>query len=120
MPGNRVSLIADIQLPPDTHVYSPGVKGYRPIQLAVRETSGIELAPVTYPGSEGSLFGGDPGARPGVCGKVPIVQDVTINFSPTSDVVRSLISSGKKVTVSGELTYQACDKTVAIRPNPYR
>ena len=51
-PGSRVGLIADIQLPPDVHVYSPGVQGYRPIQLAVRENSGIELAPATYPASE--------------------------------------------------------------------
>jgi len=33
VPGSRVSLIVEVQLPPDLHVYSPGVKGYKPIQL---------------------------------------------------------------------------------------
>ena len=32
IPGGRVSLIAEIELPPDVHVYSPGVQGYKPIQ----------------------------------------------------------------------------------------
>jgi hypothetical protein len=36
IPGGRVSLIADIELPPDVHVYSPGVQGYKPIQLALQ------------------------------------------------------------------------------------
>ena len=116
VPGSRVSLIADIQLPPDTHVYSPGVKGYRPIQLAVRETSGIELAPVTYPASEDLYLEAIQEHVPVYAGKFRIVQDVTINFSPTSDIVRSLISSGKTVSISGELTYQACDKTVCYPP----
>lgn len=52
VPGSRVSLIAEIELPPDTHVYSPGVQGYKPVQLIVHETSGIELGPVTYPVSK--------------------------------------------------------------------
>ena len=52
VPGSRVSLIAEIELPPDTHVYSPGVQGYKPIQLAVHKASGIELAPITYPVSK--------------------------------------------------------------------
>src|SRR5580704_19701682 len=47
--GSRVSLIAEIELPADTHVYSPEVQGYKPIQLTVDEVPGIELAPVTYP-----------------------------------------------------------------------
>src|SRR6266404_3477234 len=51
-PGNRVSLMVEIQLPPDVHVYSPGVKGYRPIELAVRTSPEIELSSLTYPHSK--------------------------------------------------------------------
>ena len=39
IPGGRVSLIAEIELPPDVHVYSPGVQGYKPIQLTLEEIS---------------------------------------------------------------------------------
>jgi hypothetical protein len=41
--GARVSLIAEIELPPDVHVYSPGVTGYKPIQLTLHEISGVEF-----------------------------------------------------------------------------
>jgi Disulphide bond corrector protein DsbC len=117
VPGSRVSLIADIQLPPDTHVYSPGVKGgYRPIQLVVRKTSGIELAPATYPASEDLYLEAIQEHVPVYAGRFRIIQDVTISFSPTSEIVRSLISSGKTVSISGELAYQACDKTVCYPP----
>jgi hypothetical protein len=40
VPGNRVSLIADIQLPPDAHVYAPEVKDYKPIALAIQPKLG--------------------------------------------------------------------------------
>ena len=115
-PGSRVSLIAEIELPPGTHVYSPEVKGYKPIQLAVKETSGIELAPVTYPSSKDIYLEAIQEHVPVFEGKFRIVQDVTLNFSPTSDIARSLISAGKTISISGELNYQACDKTVCYPP----
>jgi hypothetical protein len=115
-PGSRVSLIAEIELPPGTHVYSPDVKGYKPIQLAVKETSGIELAPVIYPSSKDVYLEAIQEHVPVFEGKFRIVQDVTLNFSPTSDIARSLVSAGKTISISGELRYQACDKTVCYPP----
>jgi AhpC/TSA family len=50
--GSRVSLTVEVQLLPDVHVYSPGVKGYKPIQLVLHPSEGIEPAPVNYPGSK--------------------------------------------------------------------
>ncbi len=52
IPGGRVTLIAEIELPPDVHVYSPGVQRYKPIQLALQEIPGIEFQPVVYPSSK--------------------------------------------------------------------
>ncbi len=51
-PGSRVTLTAEIELPPGVHVYSPGVTGYKPIQLVLDKSGGIETAPVTYPSSK--------------------------------------------------------------------
>ena len=116
VPGSRVSLIAEIELPPDTHVYSPGVQGYKPIQLILHETSGIELAPVTYPVSKVLYLEAIQEHVPVFEGKFRIIQDVTIKFSPASDIVRSLVSSGKKISITGELKYQACDKRVCYPP----
>jgi len=116
VPGSRVSLIAEIELPPDTHVYSPGVQGYKPIQLAVHKASGIELVPITYPVSKDLFLEAIQEHVPVFEGKFRIIQDVTIDFSPASDIVRSLVSEGKTISISGELRYQACDKTVCYPP----
>jgi Disulphide bond corrector protein DsbC/AhpC/TSA family len=116
-PGSRVSLIADIQLPPDVHVYSPGVQGYKPIQLVISDNSGIELAPATYPVSEDLYLEAIQEHVPVYAGKFRITQDATINFSAASDGVRSLISSERTVTIKGQLTYQACDKRVCYPPS---
>src|SRR5204863_7984938 len=37
-PGSRVTLIAEVKLPADVHVYAPGTKGYKPIQLKIDST----------------------------------------------------------------------------------
>src|SRR5256884_8953196 len=36
--GSRVTLTAEIKLPPDVHVYAPGVRGYKPIQLILQRS----------------------------------------------------------------------------------
>ena len=30
VPGTRITLVAEVRLPPDVHVYAPGSKGYKP------------------------------------------------------------------------------------------
>jgi hypothetical protein len=116
VPGSRVTLIAEIELPPDAHVYSPGVQGYKPIQLILHEVPGIELAPVAYPVSKVLYLEAIQEHVPVFEGKFRITQDVTVKFSRTSDIVRSLVSSGKKISITGELKYQACDKRVCYPP----
>src|SRR5258708_31836436 len=41
IPGGRVSLIAEIELPPNVHVYSPEVPGYKPIQPTFHRLPGL-------------------------------------------------------------------------------
>lgn len=114
IPGSRVSLIADIELPPDVHVYAPGVRGYKPIQLLLHEQSGIELKPVAYPSSKALYLEAIRGEVPVYEGKFRVTQDVTVTPSP--DLLRSLPATGKTVSLTGELKYQACDKTVCYTP----
>ena len=116
VPGSRVSLIAEIELPRDTHVYSPGVQGYKAIQLTVHEAPGIELAPVTYPSSKNLYLEAIQEHVPVFEGKFRIVEDVTVDSARTSDLVRSLVSTGTTIPITGELRYQACDKTVCYPP----
>ena len=116
VPGSRITLAAEIELPPDVHVYAPGVKGYKPIQLALRPLSGIELSAATYPGSKVLFLETIHESVPVFDGKFRITQDVTVVPSKTQDVVRSLVSAQKTISITGELKYQACDKAICYPP----
>jgi hypothetical protein len=115
-PGNRVTLTAEIELPAGVHVYAPGVQRYKPIQLVLKAQSGIELAPVAYPSSKILYLEAIQEHVPVFEGRFRITQDVTVTFSPASDIVRSLVSSGKTITITGDLGYQACDNRVCYPP----
>ena len=114
--GNRVMLAAEIELPPDVHVYSPGVRGYKPIQLVVHASGAIELAPVSYPSPKTLYLEAIKEEVPVFDGKFRITQDVTVSASKTADGIRALLSASKTVSITGELQYQACDKTICYPP----
>src|ERR1700680_840895 len=48
-PGGRIILTTEVQLPPDVHVYRPGVQGYKSISLVMDPTPGMEFTPASYP-----------------------------------------------------------------------
>ena len=116
IPGGRVSLIADIELPPDVHVYSPGVQGYKPIQMSLRALPGIELQPVVYPNSKVLYLEAIREHVPVFEGKFRISQDLTVMPSKASDAIRSLFSKERTILITGDLKYQACDQTVCYPP----
>ena len=116
IPGGRVSLIAEIVLPPDIHVYSPGVQGYKPIRLTLQEIPGIEFQPVIYPSSKTLYLEAIQERVPVFEGKFRITQDLTVIPARTSDAVRSLFSKKRIVPITGELKYQACDKAICYPP----
>jgi hypothetical protein len=49
-------------------------------------------------------------------GKFKITQDVTVSASKLGDGARALFAVGKRLSIEGELQYQACDKTVCYPP----
>jgi len=114
--GSRVTLSAEIELPRDVHVYSPGVTGYKPIQLALHPFGGIKLEPAVYPSSKILYLGAIKEQVPVFEGKFRITQDVTLTFSKLLDGLRALSSAEKTISIAGELKYQACDKTVCYPP----
>ena len=116
VPGSRITLAAEIELPPDVHVYSPGVEGYKPIQLTLQPLSGVELSAPTYPSTKALYLEAIHERVPVFEGKFRITQDVTVVPSKTQDVVRSLVSAQKTISITGELKYQACDKAICYPP----
>src|SRR2546425_334289 len=113
-PGSRFTLAAQVELPQDVHVYAPGVKGYKPIQLELAPSPEIQLTPPTYPAAKVLYLEPIKEQVPVFEGKFRITFDAKINADP--DFIKSLGPNGKTLTISGQLSYQACDKTTCYLP----
>jgi len=112
-PGNRVTLVAEVKLPPGVHVYAPQVQGYKPIQLAITPSPEFAPEPAVYPAPSVLYLAAIREHVPVFEGEFRITEDVTVARSP--DFVRSL-DSAKIIPIAGELKYQACDQKVCYPP----
>ena len=113
-PGGRITLTAEVQLPPDVHVYAPAVQGYKPIALVMEPTPGMAFTPVRYPQAKVLFL---PAIKERVAvfeGKFRLTQDV--NVSSAAAFSSALGTDGKTVTMSGRLDYQACDSKICYLP----
>lgn len=114
VPGSRIVVTAEVQLPPDVHVYAPGTVGYKSIQLAIDSVPELQLLPPVYPRAE-VLF------MPAINERVPVFQGTfrirqEVKVSSAAEFSNSLGTDGKTVTIAGKLNYQACDSKVCFLP----
>jgi len=116
-PGNRVTLTADLALPPDLHVYAPGVDGYKPIALQLNATPRAMADPAVYPKPKILLLAAIHEKVPVFEGNFRIKEDVTIAFdSDFSKLLASGPPAGSLLKLDGILQYQACDSRVCYPP----
>ena len=113
-PGTRVTLAAEVRLPPDVHVYAPGAQGYKPIKLVTEAVPQMELKPAVYPPSKILFLPVIKERVPVFEGTFRITQDVKVNSG--AEFWGSLGKDGKIFTISGKLEYQACDQTKCYIP----
>jgi hypothetical protein len=113
-PGNLVTLSADVNLPPDVHVYAPGTKGYKPIRLLIDASPDLEAKPAKYPPSKILFLKAINERVPVFEGKFSIRQDLKVNS--TSEFSNALGPDGKTVAIKGTLEYQACDSKICFMP----
>ena len=114
VPGTRVTIVAEVRLPPDVHVYAPGTQGYKSIQLLLEPVPQLEFKPASYPKSNTLYLPAIKERVPVFDGTFRISQDVRI--SSGSEFWGSLGKDGKILTITGKLEYQACDKTICYLP----
>lgn len=76
VPGSLITLITEVRLPGDIHVYAPGAKGYKSIELVIDSRPDLEFRPVIYPQSR-ILF------MPAIDERVPVFEGT---FSIRQDV----------------------------------
>ena len=113
-PGGRITLTAEVQLPADVHVYSPGVQGYKSIALVMEATPGMEFTPASYPHAKVLYL-------PAIKEKVPVFEGTfrisqDLKVSSVADFSSSLGTDGKSFVVAGKLEYQACDSKICYLP----
>jgi alkyl hydroperoxide reductase subunit AhpC len=113
VPGSRFTLVVDVDLPRDTHVYAPGVKGYKPIQLAVDESPDFRLQNVLYPDPKVLYLPAIQESVPVFEGRFRISQDVMVS---ADRAFSSSLGTGKAASLHGTLFYQACDQTKCYMP----
>ena len=114
VPGNLVTLTAEIKLPADVHVYAPGTKGYKPIRLVVDQLPDFELRQAAYPRSK-ILY------LPAIKEKVPVFEGAfrisqEIKVNSMTAFSGAIAADGKPVTITGKLEYQACDSKICFLP----
>src|ERR1700692_1602031 len=114
-PGGRITLTAEVQLPPNVHVYAPGTRGYKAIALVMDPTPGMVLTPVNYPRAEVLYLPAIKERVPVFEGKFRLTQDLKV--SSVADFSSSLGTDGKTFTISGRLEYQACDSKICYLPS---
>ena len=113
-PGGRITLTAEVQLPPDVHVYAPGVRGYKSIALVMDSTPGMEYTPANYPRAKVLYLPAIKERVPVFEGKFRITQDLKV--SSEAEFSNSLGTDGRTFTIAGKLDYQACDTKICFLP----
>jgi Disulphide bond corrector protein DsbC len=106
-PGQRVTLIVDVDLNPGMHVYAPGVEGYIPIDWKMQDSAAVAVHPPVFPRSQKLFLKAIGETVPAYRNHFRLIRDITIG--------RSHDDSGK-FTVPGSLRYQACDDRVCYIP----
>ena len=112
-PGDRVSLIFEIQPRRNMHVYAPGKHGYQIVNVTIDPQPWLRVHQTQYPQSE--IFHFKP-----LDERVPVYQkpfritkDITVLASAAA---QKILAGRRDVTVTGRFDYQACDEKLCYRP----
>jgi thioredoxin:protein disulfide reductase len=110
--AGKVSLYLDVTPKPKMHVYAPGEKDAIPIAWTLDPNPAITAGKLTYPPPQKYFF-------------APLELTQLVYSKPfrlTQPITLANVSSSGLLTLTGTLTYQACDddicyvpKTVAVR-----
>jgi len=112
-PSLRITLVADLQLPPQMHVYAPEVQNYIPIRFEIDASPNYAAHPAAYPKSEILYLPAIQETVPVYHGRFRITQDVTL---AAGTVLQPILDGSRELNVTGKLRYQACDDKICYLP----
>ena len=112
-PGNRFSIVVEIQPKARIHVYAPGAKDYRVVALTIAPQPFVRQLPTKYPASEIYFFKPLNERVPVFQKPFRLVQEVVLEGHPEA---QAAYRGKDALTLSGTLDYQACDDTTCFNP----
>ena len=112
-PGNRFSIVLDIQPHNGIHVYAPGAKSYRVIALTMEPQPFVRALPMKYPVSQIYFFKPLNERVPVFQKPFTLVQEVILEGTPQA---QTAFRGKSSVTLTGTLEYQACDDRICYNP----
>jgi len=104
-PGERVTLVLDIDLAPNMHVYAPGVEGYIPIDWKMDNSAAAQVHEPVFPHAEKLYLKAIDETVPAYRDHFRLIRDITVTTSAAGPF-----------TMDGVLRYQACDDRVCYIP----
>jgi hypothetical protein len=112
-PGNRLSVVLEVAPHSKIHVYAPGAKGYRIIQLALEPDPLVRVLPIQYAQPEIYYFKPLKERVPVFQKPFRLLQDLVLEGTPQA---QAALRGKDSVTVKGSLEYQACDEKECFNP----
>ena len=103
--GERIALVAEVNLRPGVHVYAPGVEGYIPIDWRLDSSPAYQVHDVEWPPSHILYLKAIDEKVPVYEGRIRLVRDVTIGGAADGPL-----------TIAGAFRYQACDDHMCYKP----
>ena len=112
-PGNRLSIALDVTPHAGIHVYAPGARNYRVIELNMAPQPFVRTLPMKYPASQIYFFKPLNESVQVYQGPFTLVQEVILEGTPQA---QAAFRDKDSVTIGGALEYQACDDSICYNP----
>jgi hypothetical protein len=112
--GRHVSVVVDVTPNAGMHLYAPGAKGYKVIAVEIDAMPGLVVVETVYPPSTPYLFAPLKETVPVFKAPFRLVRDVLVQKLPPQTAGAD--ASAAVITLSGRLTYQACDDKICYNP----
>jgi hypothetical protein len=112
-PGDRTSLVIEVEPGEGMHVFAPGAESYRVVTLTVATQPFVRVLPLQYPPSEIYVFAPLSERIPVYQKPFILRQELVIDTHPQA---RAALRGKPSLTVTGTLEYQACDDRICFNP----
>jgi hypothetical protein len=112
-PGTHFSIVVEGVPEKNVHIYAPGVTGYKPLALGIDPQPGLVLRGVQFPPAADYFFKPLNEHVPVYLRPFRVVQDLMIDGSRETEAA---LHDVRRMTITGSLSYQACDDRVCFLP----